>query len=48
LEVRAGYPDDILIRSALVLDVVTRETAAVWKDAALGRGFAELPPAVMT
>jgi hypothetical protein len=43
VEVRAAYPDDNLIRSALVPDVATaRALAAEWKDAAIAKGFAEL------
>jgi len=43
VEVRAAYPDDDLIRSALVPDVVTaRELASTWKAAAPAKGFVEL------
>jgi hypothetical protein len=43
VEVRAEYPNDDLIWSQLVRDVVTaRRVAAEWKDAAIARGFAEL------
>ena len=43
MEVRAAYPDDDLIRSALVPDVVTaRELASTWKAAAPAKGFVEL------
>ena len=43
VEVRAEYPNNDLIRSELVRDVVTaRQIAAGWKAAAMAKGFAEL------
>ena len=45
VEVRAMYLPENLMRSELARDVVhARQIASAWREAALAKGFEELPP----